>query len=115
MSWGVSLAHGESVWKAEGGDDWNVEVERFFARLSQLDHALAADDPFTGSLEKLIQAPLADALTHVGQIAMLRGMTGAPIRPESYARAEIVVGRVGSEQAPPGREFNGDASVPKRG
>ena len=115
MSWGVSLAHGESVWKAEGGDDWNVEVERFFARLTELDRALAADGPFTGSLEKLIQAPLADALTHVGQIAMLRGMTGAPIRPESYARAEIVVGRVGSEQAPPGREFNGDASVPKRG
>lgn len=114
MSWGVSLARGESVWKAEGGDDWNVEVERFFAQLAKLDQALAADGPFTGSLETLIQAPLADALTHVGQIAMLRGMAGAPIRPESYARAEIVVGRVGPEQAPPGREFNGDASVPKR-
>lgn len=115
MSWGVSLAHGESVWKAEGGDDWSVEVARFFARLTELDHALSADDPLTGSLDKLVQGPLADALTHVGQIAMLRGMTGAPIRPESYARAEIVVGRVGSEQAPPGREFNGDASAPKRG
>lgn len=114
MSWGLTLAHGESVWKAEGGENWNVEVERFFARLTELDHALSADGPFTGSLEKLIQGPLADALTHVGQIAMLRGMTGAPIRPESYARAEIVVGRVGSEQAPPGREFDGDASAPRR-
>ena len=36
---------------------------------------------------------------------MLRGLTGAAIRPESYARAEIVAGRVGREQAPPGREF----------
>jgi hypothetical protein len=42
-------------------------------------------------------------------------MTGAPVRPESYAKAEIVAGRVGLEQAPPGREFNGDASAPKRG
>ena len=114
MSWGLSLAHGESVWTAEGGDDWNAEVERFFARLTALDEALAAAGTFTGSLEKLIQGPFADALTHVGQIAMLRGMTGAPVRPESYARAEIVVGRVGSEQAPPGREFDGDASAPRR-
>ena len=94
------------------GDDWNVEVDRFFDGLSSLDRELAGDASFTGSIEKLIQGPLADALTHVGQLAMLRGMTGAAIRPESYARAEIVTGRVGREQAPPGREFEGDASVP---
>ena len=111
MAWGVSLARGESVWKAAGSDDWNVEVARFFDGLSALDRELAADAAFTGSIEKLIQAPLADALTHVGQLAMLRGMTGAAIRPESYARAEIVSGRVGREQAPPGREFDGDASA----
>jgi hypothetical protein len=111
MAWGVSLARGESVWKAAGSDDWNVEVARFFDGLSALDRELAADAPFTGSIEKLIQAPLADALTHVGQLAMLRGMTGAAMRPESYARAEIVSGRVGREQAPPGREFDGDASA----
>jgi len=59
----------------------------------------------------LIQGPLADALTHVGQLAMLRGTMGIPIRPESYARAEIVAGRVGLEQAKPVREFDGDASA----
>lgn len=111
MAWGVSLARGESVWKAGGSDDWHVEVVRFFDGLAALDRELAGDAPFTGSIEKLIQGPLADALTHVGQLAILRGMTGAPIRPESYARAEIVAGRVGREQAPPGREFNGDASA----
>ena len=58
-----------------------------------------------------MQGPLADALTHVGQLAMLRGMAGQPVRPESYARAEVVAGRVGPDQAPPGREFDGDASV----
>lgn len=110
MAWGISLAQGGSAWKAEGSGDWDVEVRRFFDGLAQLDRELADDGPFAGSTEKLIQGPLADALTHVGQLAMLRGMAGAPVRPESYARAEIVPGRVGLEQAPPVREFDGDAS-----
>jgi hypothetical protein len=41
----------------------------------------------------------------------LRGVAGAPIRPESYARAEIVAGRVDRAQAPPRVEFDGDASA----
>jgi hypothetical protein len=110
MAWAVTLARGEYVWKSEGSDDWQVEMRRFFDGLAALDRELAAS-PFVGSIEKLIQGPLADALTHVGQLAMLRGMAGAPVRPESYARAEIVAGRVGLDQAPPGREFDGDASA----
>ncbi len=111
MAWGLSLARGDSKWKAEGGDHWDVEVRRFFDGLVALDAELAADRPFKGSSEQLIQGPLADALTHVGQLAMLRGMHGAPITPESYARAEIVVGQVGLTQAAPRREFDGDASA----
>jgi hypothetical protein len=38
-------------------------------------------------------------------------MAGSPVRPESYARAEIVAGRVGADQAPARREFDGDASA----
>lgn len=114
MAWAITLARGDYVWKAEGSGDWNVEVRRFFDGLAALDRELAAPAPFRGSLDKLIQGPLADALTHVGQLAMLRGMSGAPIRPESYARADIVVGRVGLEQAPPGKEFDGDASAVRR-
>jgi len=110
MTWAVTLARGENVWTAEGSADWNVEVSRFFHHLAALDREIAADT-FAGSMEKLIQGPLADALTHVGQLAMLRGMAGVPVRPESYPRAEIVIGRVGLEQAPPGREFDGDASA----
>lgn len=112
MAWAITLARGDYVWKAEGGSDWDVEVRRFFDGLAALDRELAADGPFAGSVEKMIQGPLADALTHVGQLAMLRGMAGAPVRPESYARAAIVAGRVGLEQAPPVREFDGDASAP---
>ena len=111
MAWAIPLAHGQYVWKAEGGDDWDTEVRRFFANLETLDRALETAGTFDGSVEKLVQGPLADALTHVGQLAMLRGMLGHPVRPESYARAEIVAGRVGLDQAPPGREFDGDASV----
>jgi hypothetical protein len=110
MAWAITLTRGDYVWKAEGSDDWHTEVNRFFDNLATLDRELTSN-AIDFSIEKLIQGPLADALTHVGQLAMLRGMAGAPVRPESFARAEIVAGRVGLEQAPPGREFDGDASA----
>ena len=115
MAWGLSLADGRSVWSAGGGDEWDIEVRRFFSGLEALDRRLAASPPSAESTQKLIQGPLADALTHVGQLAMLRGMTGDPVRPESYARAPVVRGQVGLEQAPPGYEFEGDASVRRSG
>lgn len=114
MSWAVRLAQGEYSWKAEGSDDWDAEVTRFFDGIAALDRALASNEslcgPVENPVEKLIQGPLADALTHVGQLAMLRGMAGSPVRPESYARAEIVIGRVGMDQAAARAEFEGDAS-----
>ena len=110
IAWAITLTQGEYLWKAQGGDDWNTEVARFFDNLSALDRELASS-AVDFSMEKLIQGPLADALTHVGQLAMLRGMAGAPVRPESFARAEIVAGRISLDQAPPGREFDGDASA----
>ena len=112
MAWGVTLVENRVAWKAEGGGEWDAEVERFFANLAALDRSLLAAALPAGAVEKLIQGPLADALTHVGQLAMLRGMAGAPVRPESYARATVTAGRVGPDQAPPGREFDGDASAP---
>ena len=106
MTWGVSIANGGYEWQPAGGDDWTTEVERFFTGLA----ALAADGEFKGDINRLIQGPLADALTHVGQLAMLRGMMHAPVKPESYAKAAITAGRVGLEQAAPKAEFDGDAS-----
>ena len=55
---------------------------------------------------RLFQAPLADALTHVGQIAMLRRMAGAPVKGENYFDADIVTGRVGSAQTQPKVQFD---------
>jgi len=57
------------------------------------------------SAEKLLQSPIADSLTHIGQIAMLRRLAGSPILGENYLLAEITVGRVGADQAKPIGEF----------
>src|SRR5690606_18051085 len=72
MAWGISLARGQYIWKPEGSDEWDREVDRFFANIATLDDLLAVPDPFPGSMERIIQGPLSDALTHVGQVAMLR-------------------------------------------
>jgi hypothetical protein len=114
MAWGVTIARGDYKWTAGGSEDWQVEVQRFFDELAALDRQLEAGVPQDGSIEQLIQGPLADAFTHVGQLSMLRGMAGAAVRPESYARAEIVPGRVGREQASSKKEFDGDASARRR-
>ena len=68
-------------------------------------HSLASDATLSASPEQLFQGPVADALTHVGQFTMLRRIEGAPIRGENYFKADIAVGRVGSDQTPPRREF----------
>ena len=113
MAWGVRVAEGESVWHAEGSNDWNTEVRRFFDNMAALDRAVASEESLNRNrcAEMLIQGPLADALTHVGQLALLRSAAGKPVRPESYARADIVAGHVGPDQPSARGEFDGDASV----
>ena len=113
MGWGLRMVHGDPSWQAEGSADWEHEVRRFFDGLAALDAAIAAREPDDYRPDKLIQGPLADALTHVGQLAMLRGAAGIPVRPESYAKARIEIGRVGLDQAEPRFEFTGDASAPR--
>jgi len=105
MKWATWLAKGEHVWKAEGSIDWDKEVDRFFLLLGEVDSLVSAKD-FNGSVEKMIQGPFADALTHVGQIMMLRRLASAPVRGENFAIAEIVAGRVTIEQAAPKFEFD---------
>ena len=107
------MAGGEYVWRPEGTNDWDTEVRRFFDNMAAFDRVLASDSSlgFPRASEMLIQGPLGDALWHVGQLAMLRSASGNPVRPESYARADIVAGRVGPEQTPSRAEFDGDASV----
>ena len=105
LDWGLSLAGGEHRWHDSPPLEWEQEVARFHAALERLDGYLAGDAPLGWSAEAIFQGPIADALTHVGQIAMLRRLAGSPVRAENYAKAEIVAGRVGADQAGPRVEF----------
>lgn len=105
FDWALSIAKGQQAWKDSKPLPWEKEVERFFAALKSFDDYLASGAPMKASPAGLFQAPVADALTHVGQIAILRRMAGVPIKGENYYKAEITVGRVGTDQAKPRREF----------
>ena len=82
------------------------EVARFFRSLEALDAYLASDATLGWSAERLFQGPIADALTHTGQLTMLRRLAGAPVRGENYARAMITAGTVGMAQGAPAAEFD---------
>jgi hypothetical protein len=105
MDWGLSIAIGKREWRDAQPLHWDKEMERFFTALKRLDDFLASDEPLHTSPEKLFQGPIADALTHVGQIAILRRLAGEPLKGESYYDAEIASGRVGADQVKPKREF----------
>ena len=111
MEWGERMARGARRWQHEPCVDWDEAHARFFAGLQALDEALAETAPDGDAHEAIFQGPIADALTHVGQLALLRGMAGVPVRPESYARASIRVGVVGLSQAAERVEFDGEASA----
>lgn len=105
LGWALSTAKGKQTWKSAEPNRWDQEVERFFASLKAFDEFLASAEPLGCSTQQLFQAPIADALTHVGQLAMLRGLAGNPIRGENYFLADIITGRVGAEQSAPNYEF----------
>lgn len=106
MDWALSLAKGDGRWKDSQPRPWSQGVAHFFAALKEFDSYLASEAPLRATPEKLFQGPIADALTHVGQIALLRRASGAPIRGENYYLAEIAPGRAGMDQPPPVREFD---------
>ena len=106
FDWALSLCEGEHVWHDSTPGAWADEVARFQAGLHAVDARLAASAPLGCTGERLFQGPIADALTHVGQIAMLRRLAGEPMRGENYFKAQIDTGRVGPDQAAPRREFD---------
>jgi hypothetical protein len=105
FDWALHLAEGEHVWQNSTPISWEREVERFFLRLGAFDARLASGRALGFPAGRLFQGPIADALTHIGQIGYLRRLAGSPVRGENYFRAEIRVGRAGEEQAAPVREF----------
>lgn len=94
LFWSISW-FSEQQWKPANESDWDKNVARFFTLLKELDTKLANNEqPLCHSDERMLQGPLADAMTHVGQLAMLRRMAGAPTKPENFAEAPVQVGDV---------------------
>ena len=105
LDWGLSIAMGQQKYCQSQPLPWDQEVARFFAALKKFDDLLASGVSIHAPVEKLFQGPIADALTHVGQINILRRLASAPVKGESYYVAEIETGRVGTDQAKPKFEF----------
>jgi hypothetical protein len=106
MEWALSIAQGKQQWRDSDPCPWAAEVRRFFTTLEAFEAYLSSDGALFEPVEKLFQGPIADAFTHVGQIAMLRRLAGVPVRGENYHQAQIITGLVCIEQAPPVREFD---------
>jgi hypothetical protein len=104
--WALTQAKGAEAWNDSTPLEWDREADRFFAALQRFDDYLASDAPLAVTPEKLFQGAIADSLTHIGQIAILRRLGGAKMKSENYSRADIVAGRVGPEQTAAKREFD---------
>jgi hypothetical protein len=106
FDWALGLANGHHAWQDSVPQPWEQEVARFFASLEAFDNRLASGIPLACSAERLFAGPVADALTHTGQIALLRRMFGSPVRGENYFKADIATGHVRLDQAAPKMEFD---------
>ena len=105
LEWVDSQARGAQAWRVSMPAAWDDDVARFHRALQRLDDYLASGAPLRYDATRLFQGGIADALTHVGQINMLRRLAGSPVRGENYAKAPITIGSVGKDQPNPRAEF----------
>jgi hypothetical protein len=93
----------------------NEEIDRFHQMLEELGRHLESNDPLPEGItaEHLLQGPFSDAMTHAGQLAMLRRLAGVPIAPENFVFADIKPERLGIEQAEPAKPDEKWAEAPK--
>jgi hypothetical protein len=106
LDWALRQAESDGRWVEATPLAWDDEVTRFFAALERFDAYLTSSGSLGAPPERIFQGAIADALTHVGQLAMLRRLAGSPVRGENYFRADVVAGRVGRSQSTPRREFD---------
>ncbi len=105
LHWALSMAQGNPAWHNSQPLAWPQEQQRFFAALSAFDAYLAGSNPVQAPIERLMQGPVADALTHAGQFAMLRRLAGSPTRGENFYVAAIAIGQINSVQPEPVKPF----------
>jgi hypothetical protein len=106
FEWALWMAKGKHVWRDSTPLEWDAEVARFFASLEAFDAHLESTAMLGSPVERLFQGPIADALTHTGQLTMLRRLAGKPVKGENYAKADIAAGAIGRAQAAPRVEFD---------
>jgi len=106
FDWALSIAEGRQAWKNQTPLPWEEEVLRYYGPLRRFEDRLADAAELKESAALLFQGPVADALTHLGQIALMRRLALSPVKAENYHKAEVVAGRIEpGTQAPPRREF----------
>ena len=108
MDWVLLMLQGEPKWNNATPLAWDREIERFFTSLGAVDAYLAAGKPIAWEPGRVFQGGIADALTHTGQLAMLRRLSGHKMKGENYSRADIEAGRVGIDQVPPDPRYEFD-------
>jgi len=111
FDWALNMAKGQSDWSPSKPGTWRKEVARFHDSLLALDRYLASEAPLGVTPEELFQGPISDALTHIGQIAILRRQDNSPVRSEIYVKADIAPGRVGAQQPKSPFEFDSPPAV----
>jgi len=99
------------TYRAEPLESFDQEVARFHHLLEEVSELLASDAQCAITTEQLLQGPFSDAMTHVGQLAMLRRLADSPVAPENFIFADIRGDRVHADQPPPARP---DAHWPEK-
>ena len=89
-------------YRAEPLPDLDSEIRRFHALLEDLGHHLDQATPFRNTTpERMLQGPFSDAMTHAGQLIMLRRLAGSPVPPENFIVADIDANNLTQKQAEP--------------
>ena len=105
FDWALSIARGSEQWHNSKPLPWVDEQQRFFTALKAFDTYLASAAPLHAPIERLFQGPVADALTHVGQMAMMRRIAGSPTHGENFYAADVKIGNVDEHQPAPVQPF----------
>jgi hypothetical protein len=107
FDWALSMARGQPQWRDSSPLPWDEEVVRFFRALEAFDAFVASDEPLALPINTLFQGPVADALTHTGQLTMLRRLAGSPVKRENFTKADIRIGSIRAQVGvPPGPTSN---------
>jgi len=108
MDWVLRMLQGQPSWTTATPLPWEREIDRFFASLKSVDDYLASGGAIRWEPGRVFQGGIADALTHTGQLAMLRRLSGFKMKGENYSRADIEAGRVGIDQTPADPKYEFD-------